>query len=93
MSILAYPLRCERLARYLEIDGDADVVTAFVKRLSKNRIFDEDLEWFRHELVKKCFEDRLGNKKKREHHQRAAEFFQSLIEEKDQGKQEAPLSA
>jgi hypothetical protein len=35
------------------MDGDVDLVTVFVKELSKNRIFNEDLEWFRHELVKK----------------------------------------
>jgi tetratricopeptide (TPR) repeat protein len=81
MCILHYPIRCERLATYLGMDSNVDLVTAFVKRLSKNRIFDQDLEWFRHELVKKCFEDRLGNERKRGYHERAAKFFESLMEE------------
>ena len=85
MCILLYPLKYERLATYLEMDdnNNVDLVTAFVKRLSKNRIFDQDLEWFRHDLVKKCFEDRLGNERRRSYHERAAKFFESLIEEKN----------
>ena len=72
MCILLYPLKDERLATYLGMDdnNNVDLVTAFLKRLNKNRIFDQDLEWFRHDLVKKCFEDRLGNERRRSYHER-----------------------
>jgi hypothetical protein len=82
--VLLYPLKLARLARYLGMDdNNADLLTAkFVKRLSKIRIFDQDLEWFRHKLVKKCFEDRLGNEQKRRYHEGAALFFESLLMEK-----------
>jgi hypothetical protein len=83
MCILLYPLKFERLTTYLgKVDNNVDLVTAFVKRLSKNRIFDEESEWFRHELVKKCLEDRLGDERKRRYHEGAAKFFESLVEEK-----------
>ena len=83
MCILLYPLKLEGLAAYLGMgDNNVDLIAAFVKRLSNNRIFDKDLEWFRHELVKKCFEDRLGNEENRRCHEGAAKFFESLVEEK-----------
>jgi tetratricopeptide (TPR) repeat protein len=84
MSILPYPLKLERLATYLQMNGNVDLVTSFVKRLSRYRIFDQDLEWFRHELIRRCFEDRLGNQRRSGYHQRAAEFFERLIEEEKQ---------
>ena len=83
MCILLYPIRSERLAEYLEMNRNGDLVTALVKRLSKNGIFDEELEWFRHELVKKCFEDGLGDKKRRDYHERAAKFFESLVKQNE----------
>jgi len=89
MCILLYPLKDERLAKYLGMDNNnVDLVTAFVKRLNKNRIFDQDSEWFRHELVKICFEDRLGNQRRINYHQKAAKFFEGLQVQEKQGDEE-----
>jgi hypothetical protein len=79
ICILLHPLKDERLATYLGMD-DVDLVTPFIKRLSKNRIFDQKLNWFRHELIKKCFEDDLNNEQKRRNHEKAVKFFESLME-------------
>jgi hypothetical protein len=83
VSILLQPLKFKRLATYLEIDEkNVDLVRPFVKRLIENRIFGEDVKWFRHGLVKKCFEDDLDDEERITYHERAAKFFESLIEEK-----------
>jgi len=43
----------------------------------------EYVKWFRHGLVKKCFEDDLDDEERRTYHERAAKFFESLMEEKE----------
>lgn len=55
MSILYQPLKPIKLAKYLKMDDNVDFVMPFVNRLIEKRIFDENLRWFRHELVQKCF--------------------------------------
>jgi hypothetical protein len=92
MSILLQPLKKKRLAKYLGIDEENTLqIRSLVDRLSEKRIFDEDLKWFRHELVQRCFEDDLDDDDKSSYHERAAKFFESLMGEKNQGKQEDQL--
>jgi AAA ATPase domain len=79
MSILLQPLKYNRLAAYLDMDQhNIAIVRLFVDRLIENRIFDECSRWFRHELIKKCFEERLENEERRSYYDRAATFFEGL---------------
>ena len=87
MSILIQPLRYERLAGYLETQEhgmNVDDVRPMIKRLSENRIFDPQLKWFKHDLVKKCFEDDLDPEELKSYHNRAARFFESLTHQQEQ---------
>jgi tetratricopeptide (TPR) repeat protein len=84
MSILLQPLRDERLAGYLgteEHNMNVDDVRPLIKQLSEHRIFDPYLKWFKHELVKKCFEDDLDHEEIRRYHNSAAKFFESLTQQ------------
>jgi tetratricopeptide (TPR) repeat protein/energy-coupling factor transporter ATP-binding protein EcfA2 len=91
MSILLQPLKHKKLARYLEIDDNADLVRPFIKRLIQNRIFDESFKWFRHELIQRCFKDDLDEDERISYHERAVKFFESWMGEKNQGKQAGEL--
>jgi tetratricopeptide (TPR) repeat protein len=88
MSILFQPLKYNRLAAYLAMEEKEErkerqyLVRPFIKKLIENTIFDQRFKWFRHELVQRCFEDDLDNEERRSYHERAAEFFESLMEEK-----------
>jgi len=76
MSILLQPLRDERLADYLgtkEQKMNVDDMRPLIKQLSEKRIFDQHFKWFKHDLVKKCFEDDLDPEEMRRYHYRAAE--------------------
>jgi len=86
MSILLQPLRYEGLARYLGTEEQAmnvDDVRPLITHLSEHRIFDPQLNWFKHDLVKNCFEDKLDPEERRSYHNRAAEFFHGLAQQKE----------
>jgi tetratricopeptide (TPR) repeat protein len=63
---------------------NVDDVRPMIKRLSENRIFDPQLKWFKHDLVKKCFEDDLDPEELKSYHNRAARFFESLTHQQEQ---------
>jgi tetratricopeptide (TPR) repeat protein len=84
MSILIQPLRYEKLARYLstqKLEMSVDDVRPMIKQLSEHRIFDPQFKWFKHDLVKECFEDGLDPEEMRSYHNRAAEFFERLAQQ------------
>lgn len=71
MSILLQPLRYERLAAYLGTEVhkmNIDDVRPLIKQLSENRIFDPQFKWFKHDLVKNCFEEDLDPEERRSYH-------------------------
>jgi hypothetical protein len=84
LSILQQPLKHDEwYAVYLGIEDIEKIPTLFEK-LSKNRIFDDwkssdNGVWFRHELIQKCIEDRLGIERRRRFHEKAAKFFLSPL--------------
>jgi tetratricopeptide (TPR) repeat protein len=88
ISILLYPIKDQMLSEYLQINNgnsDADILTIpFIERLIERGIFDKKYEWFRHELIKKCFEDDLREERKKRYHNRAADFYLKLFEEQRQ---------
>ncbi len=63
-------------------DNNIDFVRPFVKRLIENRIFDENLKWFRHEVIQRCFEDDLDDEERKSYHDRASKFFEGLQQQK-----------
>ena len=79
ISILLYPLKDQMLSEYLQTNNgynDADIVIIpFIERLIERGIFDKKYEWFRHELIKKCYEDDLGEEQKKRYHNRTADFY------------------
>ena len=87
ISILLYPLRDQMLSEYLQINNgnnEADILLPFIERLIERGIFDKKYEWFRHDLIKKCFEDDLGKERKKRYHNRAADFYLKLFEGQQQ---------
>lgn len=78
MSILYQPLKPKRLAKYLKMDDNGDFVMPFDNHLIENRIFDENFKWFRHELVQKCFQDRIDEEYRTIYHEDAVKFFEDL---------------
>ena len=88
---MLYRLRDQLLAQYLQINNcnnEADIlIIPFIERLIERGIFDKQYKWFRHELIKKCFEDDLGEEQKKRYHNRAADFYLDLYE-KQQLKEE-----
>jgi hypothetical protein len=55
-----------------------DLIRPFTKELTERGIFEKNSKWFRHELVRKCFEDDLDKEEKRRYHNRAADFYLCL---------------
>ena len=71
LSILLQPLIGKKLAIYLGIrEKNIRLAKQFAKRLIESRIFDERFEWFRHDLVQKCFEDKLDCEESKSYHSR-----------------------
>ena len=74
LVILRHPLKGESLARYLEI-REVDKVRPFTKKLIERGIFEHRSKWFRHELLRKCFEDELDVEEKRRYHGGGANYY------------------
>ena len=103
LSILQQPFSDDEiLASYLEI-SDLFSLHPFIEKLIENRIFYPLVKnnsknytdsWFKNDLIKRCFEDDLGNSLNRQYHDLAAKFFIELqknnmerttgLEEKDE---------
>jgi tetratricopeptide (TPR) repeat protein len=81
ISVLIQPLKDVNLARYLQINN-IDLLRPFTKKLIERRIFDEKYRWFRHELIRRCFEDDLAVEEKTRYHNKAADFYRDLSKEK-----------
>ncbi len=100
LSILQQPFRNDdygKLASYLEID-DPFEIQSLGERLVENRVFsplkkednndDTDSWWFRHELIKRCFEDNLRMDIRNYYHDKAARFFLALEKKNHRGEAE-----
>jgi tetratricopeptide (TPR) repeat protein len=85
ISILLYPLEdYQMLAEYLQINNNdaADIIVIpFIERLIERGIFDKNYKWFRHQVIKKCFEADLEEGQRKRYHNRAADFYLELLEE------------
>jgi tetratricopeptide (TPR) repeat protein len=77
ISVLKYPLSELDTANLLDVTVDS--LLPFFKRLSERGIFNEDHEWFQHELIQKCIEDDLSNEQKKRYHRYAADLFLELL--------------
>jgi len=93
ISILLYPLEdYQKLAQYLQIKNNdniendaADIIIIpFIERLIERGIFDRNYKWFRHEVIKKCFDAELREEQRKRYHNRAADFYLKLLEQQPQ---------
>ena len=73
----------EFLANYLNLDNNnIEKYSFFIKRLVSLGIFDSELHWFKHELIKSCFKDDILEENKKDYNQVVANYYYSLIEKK-----------
>ena len=92
LAVLEAPLPLEAEPDSYSILTQLDSVTVgyYADLLAKRLVLDENVQrpWFRHELVKACIEDRLQEIERRELHERAAKFYEGLVDEaRNSGKQ------
>jgi tetratricopeptide (TPR) repeat protein len=84
LSVLAYPIEDVRnLAKFLGIPEDQiDYLQQFLRRLNEKGIFERnELDWFKHELVRKCLEDKLPDQFRKLYHSNAAQLYLTILED------------
>ena len=85
LSVLQFPLQIDFDPKgYEKITGlDAVTIGNYAEILTQIRILDGNQErpWFRHELIKACIEDTLSKAEKLELHERAAQYYEKMVDE------------
>jgi tetratricopeptide (TPR) repeat protein len=83
MSILVQPLNDEKLANFL--DTDVDSLRPFMERLLEKGIFEENYNWFKNDMVRRCFEDDLSSQEELRYHTKAAKLYLRIFEQSKNG--------
>ena len=70
------------LVNYLQL-SEIDEINSLIRILMKIEIFDKKSRWFRHNLIKKCFEDILTHTIKTYYHETASNFYKDQVDRID----------
>lgn len=77
MSILLYTTDYDFLTNYLELQRKEEL-DLFLERIISIEIFDQSKQWFKHELLQKCFEMILNDDLKIEYYESASNLIHKL---------------
>jgi tetratricopeptide (TPR) repeat protein len=78
LAILQNSFGENKMMKYLGF-SNTDKINSLERELIRNGIFDKETKWFRHELIKRCFEDSLSNQLKKNYHNDASKFYAKQI--------------
>jgi tetratricopeptide (TPR) repeat protein len=84
LSILLNPLNDEEfISKYLNFKTDTiEGYYSFINRLIRVGIFDNKSDWFKHELLKSCYKDKIREMIKKKYNEQVANHYYSLIKKK-----------
>ena len=95
LSVTVYPIQDEFIAKNYLGWNSVDYFNPFNRRMIERGIFEQNSEkvsWFRHELVKYCFENDLSISLKQKYHGILVNYFKKLIDNNKQSTIDNDLS-